>query len=462
MMQESRQNIKVFSLSEVMLSVQQTLARRYGSDFWVKAEMNRLNFYPHSGHCYPDLLEKRDGKVVAQARANLWNRDYERINARFLEVLKDPLRDGIHILFRASIQFDPVYGFSLRILDIDPVWSLGELEREKQLTIEKLKKEGLFDLNRRMILPALPSRIAVISVETSKGYADFVKVIDGNPWNYAFFHMLFPALLQGEKAVPSIIHQLDRIRKVKHHFDAVALIRGGGGEVGLSCYNHYDLSAAVAAYPLPVLTGIGHSTNETVVEMIAHTNAITPTELADFLLQHFHNAALPLNEAVTFLKMRLPHLLGIRKRELMHHSKSFRSDAISVLRRKGMKLQHGMMLVQRSAVHQLKTHRYELHTLDKMLIPSAKKCLSAQDIMVRNSASALQQRLPLLIQKTETEIHHAEKSIRQMDPAAVLKRGYSLTLINGKAMKEPDQAPVDAIIETRLAGGRIWSRIVKK
>src|SRR5690606_29841452 len=165
---------KVFTLVEVAASIQKTVAQRYASSFWVKAEMNKLNYYPHSGHCYPDLVEKVDGgRVIAQLKSTLWRDDYVRINENFLSVVKSPLTEGIKILFCARITFDPVHGLALRITDIDPVFSLGELEREKQETISKLKEEGIFDRNKTLPFPLLPQRLAVISVQTSKGYADF-------------------------------------------------------------------------------------------------------------------------------------------------------------------------------------------------------------------------------------------------------------------------------------------------
>ena len=168
---------RIFSLLEVTVSVQKALAERYKSSFWVKAEMNKLNHYPHSGHCYPELVEKVDGKVVAQIKANLWKDDFLRINRNFMGVLHAPLKDGIRILFCARIAFDPVHGLALRITDIDPVFSLGELEREKQASIDMLKKEGIFQRNKSLQFPLVPKRMAVISVQTSKGYADFSKVI---------------------------------------------------------------------------------------------------------------------------------------------------------------------------------------------------------------------------------------------------------------------------------------------
>ena len=170
-------NKPVFTLLQVTTSIQKTLAERYTSTFWVKAEMNKLNHYSHSGHSYPELLEKKEGKVLAQMKANLWATDYHRVNKKFLDVLKEPLKDGIKILFEASISFDPVYGLALRIHDIDPSYTLGDLEKEKALTLQRLVSEQLINRNKLLQLPLLPKRIAIISVDTSKGYADFIKVL---------------------------------------------------------------------------------------------------------------------------------------------------------------------------------------------------------------------------------------------------------------------------------------------
>jgi len=238
-MPEKINNKTIFSLLEVTQSVKKTLSERYKSSFWVKAEMNKLNHYPQSGHCYPELVEKKDGKIIAQMKANLWKDDYNKISNNFQRIVKEPLKDGIKILFCAKITFHPTYGLSLRIMDIDTSYSLGDLEKEKAETIEKIKKEGIYNNNKEQKLPLLPKRIAIISVQTSKGYSDFIKVIEENSWGYKFFHLLFPSLLQGEKAVDSLINQLQRIKRVKTHFDVVAIIRGGGGDIGLSCYNNF-------------------------------------------------------------------------------------------------------------------------------------------------------------------------------------------------------------------------------
>lgn len=415
-MPEKQNERVIFSLSEVAASIRQTIAGRYTGSFWVKAEMNRLNHYPHSGHCYPELLERSDGKIVAEMRGNLWRDDYESVNAKFLEVLNEPLRDGITILMLARVSFHPLYGLSLQISDIDPSYTLGELEREKQQTIRTLIREGIFKSNKCLPLPLLPQRIAVISVQTSKGYADFTKILRDNPWGYAFFIMLFPALLQGDQAVDSILFQLERIGKVRHHFDAVAIIRGGGGDIGLTCYNHLDLARRIAMFPLPVMTGIGHSTNETVAEMVSHTNAITPTDLADFLIQQFHNFSVPLHHAAKAVLAEAGAVIEKAGRDSLQMAHRFRMSTSSLMRKE----------------------RSDLDTLQRRMTYSAGHG----------------------IQRERSTLEHLEKITMVLDPSALLKRGYTLTMKGQRILCSIGQvSPGDELI-TQFADGELTS-IVK-
>jgi exodeoxyribonuclease VII large subunit len=412
-MAESVNDRRIFSLLEVTLSIRKTIAERYKSTFWVKAEMNKLNLYTHSGHCYPDLVEKNGEKVVAQIRANLWKTDYLRINENFLATLKEPLKDGITILFCAAITYDPVYGLSLNIVDIDPVFSLGELEKEKLETIDKLKKEGIFDANKRLRMPLLPQRIAIISVETSKGFSDFLKVIEQNHWGYKFFGFLFPALLQGDRSVGSILHQLNRIKKVKHHFDIVVIIRGGGGDVGLSSYNNYVLAKEVASFPIPVLTGIGHSTNETVVEMIAYRNAITPTELADFLLQEFHNFSVPLHDAEKLIVERAQRILDDEKSEFVNTIRYLRSVTTN-------RIMH---------------HKNELRAVSNGVVRYPEFQLLREKEKITRLGAQLGKGFSSFATKEKLKVINIEKQIQILDPMNVVRRGFTMTLKNGKTVK---------------------------
>lgn len=216
--------------------------------------------------------------------------------------LQDTVRGGSELQVFDTIVtkrvYQDAYGKNtLHVKVTDPTFTLGELEKEKLDSIRKLKEEGIYEANKSVPFPTLPKRLAIVSVETSKGLSDFYKIINQNPWGYRLECTLFPALLQGDKSIPSIINQLAIIADKIAEFDVVAIIRGGGGEVGLSSYNNYLLARAIAIFPIPVLTGIGHSTNYTVSEMVAYKNAITPSELADFLIQKFHNFSVPIDKA---------------------------------------------------------------------------------------------------------------------------------------------------------------------
>ena len=417
-MPELMDNKTVFTLLEVSRSIQKTIAERYKSLYWIKAEMNKLNHYSHSGHCYPELLEKKEGKVVAEMRSILWKMDYQRINRQFLEVLGEPLREGITMLFQAGISYDPLYGFSLKIVDIDPTFVLGELEKEKRESIKKLTEEGVFDANKRLPFPLIPKRLAIISVETSKGLSDFFKIINGNPWGYKIECTLFPALLQGDKSISSIIKQLEVIANKLEDFDAVAIIRGGGGDVGLSSYNNYFLSKAIAIFPIPVLTGIGHSTNETVSEMVAYKNAITPSELADFLLQKFHNFAIPVDNAL--------------ERMLRAVRRNFEEE--------NLKLKHIVSSISWNSKTLLLKDKSELNGLQTHLIR-----FSRQNI-----------------KENQAQLQHLERMLGIVNPIHILKRGFSIVRIDGKSVHKLDQVEIGAELEIQLEDGKIISKVINK
>ncbi len=459
-MPESNQHPKVFSLLEITESIQRAFQKWYSGAYWIKAEMNKLNFYKYSGHCYPDLLERQDGKVVAQIRATLWNTDYNRINAMFLQVLKEPLKDGINILFLARVTFNPVHGLSLAILDIDPAYTLGDLEREKLETISRLKEEGNFDRNRHLPMALLPQRIAVISVETSKGLADFQKMIVGNNWGYRFFTMLFPALLQGDKAPDSIIGQLKRIRKVLHHFDAVAIVRGGGGDVGLASYNNYMLSRTVATFPIPVITGIGHSTNETVVEMVAHINAITPTNLAELLIQRFHNFAAPLQEANRTIVQNARQIISYEKQRLADQSRHFKSGTSralminhEIINGKLLQIRQNSKNLIRENSRQLAISSEGIRKYPLLIIDRQTKQLFQQDIFLKKNAIQY-------LKEKFAGLASVSKQVSLVHPENVLKRGYSITLFNGKSLTAPDSLAPGDEVETILFKGKLKSKIL--
>jgi len=452
---------KFYTLSELMDSISSVINRNYTHAYWIKAELVKLNYYSHRNTCYPDLAEKRDGVVKAQIRAIIWSNFYNQINANFVKVTGKPLSDGMNLLFFARLKHDAVHGLTLQIEDVDAEYELGQMAVSRQLCIDRLKTEGLFYQNKTLVLPTVPQRIAIISVQSSKGYSDFVNIIESNKRNFGLFYMLFPSLLQGDAAVDSIISQLDRIRKVKHHFDAVAIIRGGGGDVGLSCYDDFQLASAIATFPLPVISGIGHSTNQTVVEMVANYNPITPTDLAYFILRQFEYQAQKITDYQNTL---VKHL---------HTSLAFQQHKLQLLSHK----------IQFSAMNRIGTDLDKLNRYLQSIKPLSKNVVESADRRLRQAQKALHQNLNQMLQiafdqlrqkedkqallvkqyfvNKQVILQHIEEKVKLLNPKSLLKRGFSLTFWNGKPLNEQAKPKPGDRITTVWNEGKIESIIEK-
>lgn len=447
----------IYTLHELAQSIQKSIADKFISAYWIKAEMNKLNHYSQSGHCFPELLEKQDGKVIAQMRSTLWRGDYNRINEHFINTLGQALQDGIKILFLARVSFDPVYGLTLRIIDIDAAYTLGDIEREKQETIRALQQEGIFNQNKLLPLPLLPQRLAIISVESSKGLADFREIIDKNPFGYRFFTMLFPSLLQGDKAIDTLIQQLNRIRKVSSHFDAVAIIRGGGDDIGLSCFNNYRLTKAIATFPLPVLSGIGHSTNETVTEMVTHYNAITPTKLAEYLLQKFHEFAVPVQEAEKLIQRTPAQILLQGRQEVQRASLMVSRSTQQALLMIRQQLQEKTQIIKREVHHQGSRSRYMMAHAKGRLATATTRHQEALARKLDQVKARLVSAPEYALQRQSEEVEAFQKMVKALDPVHVLKRGYSITMVNGKSITDASGVKKGDRMFTRLYNGSISS-----
>jgi len=451
---------KIFTLQQVVSSIRKTIEERYQSEYWVKAEMHKLGRTP-SGHCYPELVQKENGKIVAEVRGTIWKFHFETINERFMKVVKEPLKEDTTLLMKVRVSFHEIYGLSLQITDIDPNYSLGELQRERAETLKKLEKDGLINANQKLNFPLLPKRIAVISAESSKGLSDFMKVIEQNEWGYRFFTMLFPAYLQGDQAEHSIKHQLNQIAKVRSHFDIVVIVRGGGGEVGMSCYNNYNLCKAIASFPLPILTGIGHSTNLTVAELISFRNAITPTELGDFLIQAFHEFSIPIKDAMKGIKVHSKQQLERARMLLNHQTKSFSHATNKSLEKE----QNGLKILRQDLKHGTKAHSVKMHDTLKQFrhyITSSSRLVLQQNAnrIARNSSKIIVGSKTLLV-ANKNGLERMEYSVRVMDPINVLERGYSITTINGKTIKPENTVKKGDRILTKTANFSIESEVIK-
>lgn len=472
---------QIFTLKQVADSIQRTIQDRYSRLYWVQAEMHKLN-YTNKGHCYPELVQKEDGKTVAEMRGTIWKFQYEKISKSFMQAVKEPLRDGLNLLFLVKISFHPMYGMGLEIVDIDPTFALGELQKEREETLKRLTKEGILNANQQLPLALLPQRIAIISVESSKGLSDFHNVIDNNAWNYKFFFHLFPAHLNGDLAIPSIQSQLNKIRKVLHHFDAVAIIRGGGGEIGLSCYNNYQLSKAIATFPLPVFTGIGHSTNITVSEMVAYRSAITPTELGEFLLQAFHDFSVPVQEAQKKIKIEALQLIRESQQSLSNEMRIFKNVSKQQLQKTNQLLINNSKDLMSQIKYAFNEEKNELTGFSERLKSGFKSFKIIENQKIKQHREALvkltngflfqqntnvddnryfiYQQLPKYFVRKMENLVQIENQVRWMDPQQILKKGYSMTLYNGKIVNASNPVAIGNEIETWTSEMKITS-IVK-
>lgn len=451
---------QIFTLLQVVTSIRKTIEERYQQLYWVKAEMHKLNRFA-SGHCFPELLQKEDGKIVAQIRGTIWNHQFEQINQRFIQVVKEPLKEDTTLLMQVKVTFHESYGLSLQIMDIDPNYALGELQRERQETLKQLQKDGLLNANQQLKFPLLPKRIAVISAVSSKGLSDFMQVLNNNEWNYSFFTMLFQAYLQGDNAASSIITQLENIKKVLSHFDLVVIVRGGGGEIGLSCYNNYELCKAIASFPVPILTGIGHSTNLTVAEMIAFRNAITPTELGDFLLQAFHNFSVPLKDTIKSIKYYAVATVEEEKIALNNLFKHFKNGAQQLVYNNQQKLIAQSREIGSNVRYNLQNNHQKIEQLTQNTLRESKFIFQQESEKMNTFTNALQRSVKSTFLNEQNIINNLIHSVELMDPINVLKRGFSITTINGKTIKIDNKVKKGDEIVTKTANFILKSTVLE-
>ena len=274
----------------------------FSNRIWLKAEISAVKARS-GGHCYLELSQSDSKGLVAKASAIIWSSKYRFIAPYFESVTGSPLTEGMTVLMEVQVNYSELYGFSLIVNDIDPEYSLGAKELERQKTIERLTKEGIMDLQKELALPVLPYRLAVISAEDAAGYRDFMRHIAENPYGFTLATELYPALMQGADCPSSIIAAMDAVLGSGLQYDAVLILRGGGSKLDLACFDDYDLAAAIAQYPLPVLTAIGHDQDYHVCDMVAHEYVKTPTALADFILEMYENEDARISSYVTRIRL---------------------------------------------------------------------------------------------------------------------------------------------------------------
>jgi len=320
------------SLVELNKLIQDTLKNNLEPSYWIVAEIGELNVN-QKGHCYLELLQNEDSKVIARVRATIWSYTYRNLSTWFQGITGQPLAEGMKILANIKISFHELYGFSLNIQDIDASYTIGEKEKIRQQVINQLVNDGVLEMNKELTLPLVPQKIAVISSPTAAGYGDFIQQIEENPYGYKIEERLYEAIMQGIEAPASIIQALHQVNEAGV-YDLVILIRGGGSQLDLACFDNYELCSHLAQFPLPVLTGIGHERDDTIADMVAHTKLKTPTAVAEFILQGIAAFEVSVNDEATKISKAATYIIQNTSLRLISLATSIRMHAISAIANK--------------------------------------------------------------------------------------------------------------------------------
>lgn len=429
----------VYSLKTILNGVGtriNELNTRMGGAIYVKAEISEFKFKPGFNHQYFILIEKNGDSVEAKVSAHLWKTSAQQVLNNFYRTTGQRLECGMEVVFLVCFDFSPLYGLSLNIIDIDATYTLGKLAQARQATIKRLEDEELMDMNKRFHFPDLPNRIAVISSDTAAGYEDFLHRLGLHP-EFRFEVSLYPATMQGQKAPSEIIAALKSIQndmlkgKV---YDLVAIMRGGGAEIDLVAFDDYNLCAEIARFSIPVATGIGHTKDVSVADMVSNVCKNTPTGLADFFLDKVSQAALELSECVKEIKY-------IVETEF-EKDKSFLNNYLSAL--------------NNSVSMYLKDETYLLQDIQKDINNTIARKFSVERNHFAMLALSLKSQVNSLIEKEKHKVERNEIVLSSLSPDEMLKRGYSLTFKDGKVAKFTDIKNGD-VITTMFAGGKVES-----
>lgn len=426
------------TLYELNSLVKETIELTFTQQFWVEAEL--ADATERRGHLYLDLVQKDEHSAtpIARASARCWASVWASVRPRFERTTRQRLTAGMKVLLRVYPQFHQAYGFSWIVTDIDPTYTLGDMQRQRQEIIDRLKRDGVFDMQRELTLPMFCQRIAVISSATAAGFGDFTNHLQGNEHGFKFTTELFPAIMQGEQVEPTVISALDSINSRIDNFDCVVIIRGGGATVDMSGFNTLLLAKNVANFPLPIITGIGHDRDESIIDMISFMQVKTPTAAAAFLIERLQIAA----DRIAHLADSAARCVQEKlERERIHLASI--STRIPILFSLTKTREQGIIdsLQQRiiNAVQQdTKQRQYRIEHIKQRLTPAAQNIIQQQ-----------KHRLQLLTQRTSV-----------LDPAIILRRGFSMTLCNGRFITDASQINEGDIIETMVAKGTIRSKVI--
>ncbi len=426
------------SLYELNALVRQSVRLSMPDAYWVQAELSdvRTNY---SGHCYLEFVQKdpKSNALLAKARGIVWSNVFRELKPYFERETGQAFVAGLKVLVRVTVDFHELYGYSLTVSDIDPTYTLGDMAKRRREILQRLEEEGVLTLNKELELPELTQRIAVISSPTAAGYGDFCDQLERNAFGFVFYTKLFPAVMQGEQVEASIIRALNRINAGHGRWDVVVIIRGGGATSDLSGFDTYELATNCAQFPIPIITGIGHERDDTVIDKVAHTRVKTPTAAAEFLINHLRETADRLEAYASFFYQEIPSWLGEQKERLDRFVARIPARVQMRIQNEGFRQERLVKRVHLAWQARMMRETYRLQLDGRLNV-------------------ALQSRL----QREGGRLQLLEQQVRAASPELLLQKGYSITLKNGKAVTDASALhPGDEVV-TRVAKGEFKSKVL--
>lgn len=442
------------SLYELNLLIGNTIKTQLPDYFWVVAEINQLT-ENRQGHCYLELIEKDavSDQIRASARGIIWSSKYRMLKPHFEHSTGQSLGPSIKLLIRVVVEHHPVYGLSLLINDIDPNYTLGDIARKRLETIQKLEEAGVFDMNKTLKLAPVIQHIAVISSASAAGYGDFVDQLFGNPAGYGFRIKLFEAVMQGQQTEKSVIEALNHIYNSRENFDVVAIVRGGGSKTDLAAFDSFDIAFYITQFPIPVISGIGHERDESITDMVAHTRCKTPTAVASFIVDRNTNYEFRIKSLYDEIELFTKRYLTDHNSLVNHHAVVLINKSYEVIKRHQQVLHRLQRNTQQLARQFTGKQHFKLNYPAQRLSSALRLYLQKQDSKLKQSEKNIKALVSLNMNRHNITLQHLEKSISLAHPENILKRGFSITRVNGKSLKSIHSISLGDNLQTELIDG---------
>ena len=455
--------IQKITLLELNKSIQDTLKNSFPGSIWIIAEISELKVN-RNGHCYIELIEKDaiTDNIIAKTRAIIWAFTFRMLKPYFENTTGHELIPGLKILIQAKIEFHELYGLSLNITDIDPNYTLGDLAQKRIEILKNLEEDGVFNMNKEVFFPIVPQKIAVISSETAAGYQDFINQLTNNTYGFKYYVKLFPAIMQGVQAEESIITSLEKIYDYEDLFDIVVVIRGGGSQADLNCFDNYLLASNIAQFPLPVLTGIGHDKDESVVDIVAHQKLKTPTAVAEFIIERTNE----FNNYLDFQKNNISNYIldyiDDQKNNISNYINKIIPVARIIVDKNSFLLKITVEQLKNISQKNIHVKTRQIATYSSILGLFSKKNITKKNNNLHLLKNMLENNYKLNIQKQNLILENNSDKIELLNPENILKRGYSITYKNGKRIKNVNELEKKDEIITKLFSGYIRSIVEEK